>query len=295
MGPPSNGFCAVTGTGDLWCWGNGYFIPGFGPSDDQLEPVKIEAPGRVVDVSVSQVGLCVLVSTGEVYCTDSVEPWSSLDGNPLVDDEWIRIPDLNNVDVLRNNCAIEDGRALCWGPYVFETWDKTPSDISSSFALSRFFPLRELSDISVSVEATVAVTTDGRVWVFPRDSASVAPVELPCDVTTDPALKLSRIVDTAWDWTFISEDGVLVGPGKLDKCEYTVAGIEVSYGCPAESFILLGAGLPRTSGSLSADADTIFRSDIDSAATLAARECDGPGCECATRPSICVEPPDACF
>jgi hypothetical protein len=70
-------YCAVTNLGDLWCWGEGSPIPGTEVREDVPEPVEIETPDPIVDASVVVGGLCALVQTGEVYCTDRVPPSGS--------------------------------------------------------------------------------------------------------------------------------------------------------------------------------------------------------------------------
>ena len=186
-------FCAVTGTGDLWCWGEPGMLPGFGFGRDYLlEPTQIEVPGNVVDMSFPGLfggGICVLLSTGDVHCYD-VDPWDRLRTEP---DSWVRLPDVDAADALGRSCVLEGGRALCWGG-IDENWEPTAS------GLGGYFPLTGLVDITIDVDGnTYALTSDGRLWVWnlpvPFVPTSEPPVEvqLPCDLTGGAPLTLSRL------------------------------------------------------------------------------------------------------
>ena len=124
----ANVACAVTETGEVWCWGrnrNGEF--GNGSRSEQLvdveSPARLASQVRFVDVGVSQKHACALTDDGGLWCWGTNEYGQLGDGTTT--DRFLpaRVSGGHRFRSFAidssGTCGVElNGEALCWGgPY----------------------------------------------------------------------------------------------------------------------------------------------------------------------------------
>ncbi len=113
--------CAITGDGELWCWGDGgWGRLGNGESGTRREPVKVQTDVTFAAVSAGGGHTCALAESGEAWC------WGQSGGGALGDgsSDNSSVPVQVESDVTftslfaggTHTCALTaDGTAYCWG------------------------------------------------------------------------------------------------------------------------------------------------------------------------------------
>ncbi|MBU1221349.1 hypothetical protein KKF34_02600 [Myxococcota bacterium] len=170
--------CFLDAVGDTWCLGEGAdYRLGTGDYQDQLAPVKINAPGQIfTKLSAGASATCGINGAGELYC------WGTLK-RPLEDffqnttpqqitfDEGNVITKVSVGDV--HMCVIDtDGAAFCWGN---NSGGKLGNGQSGFFLTDSFTPVAVLQsedyvDIAACQEHTCAIDINGDLWCWGKGS-----------------------------------------------------------------------------------------------------------------------------
>lgn len=114
--------CAVTETGELYCWGgNRYGQVGDGTTANRLSPTQVaNLAEAITTVTAAGVNTCALSVSGKLYCWGSNHSGQLGDGTTISRTVPIQVPLPGAVQAVdtsgRHTCALlTDGVVYCWG------------------------------------------------------------------------------------------------------------------------------------------------------------------------------------
>lgn len=193
--------CALSATGTVYCWGNGYSGQlGIGTRPERvLEPTPLAGMDGVkfIDVAAGFAHACALAESGEVYCwgAKSYHESCSCEDDYLAEPVKMALPTgVRFVQLAGSHgvttCGLTaNGEAYCWVPGMYEPtrYDRKPGfgviavglyhacGISTKGTIDCWKPLpetepyghrngprRKYSAIGMSVDAICAITADGK-------------------------------------------------------------------------------------------------------------------------------------
>ncbi len=140
--------CAVTETGELWCWGpNNLGQLGVGDQAPHLTAVKVPLQ-NVVEAAAGWQHVCARVASGQVYCWGAVD-YLGLGAGVLGDSpdqasflSPQRVPGLEQVAEIRaherHSCArLKNGEVVCWG-------ENASGELGDGTTIQRYTPTKVL-------------------------------------------------------------------------------------------------------------------------------------------------------
>lgn len=115
--------CALGLDHRVWCWGEAKGTVGIETKEEQLLPVPLNIPGKVIQITAGRGQTCALNGEGHVYC------WGfGFDGAlGMGDDEKrilpTRVPGIDKITAIstfvRTTCAVSaDQGGYCWGGFL---------------------------------------------------------------------------------------------------------------------------------------------------------------------------------
>ncbi|MFB6352125.1 MAG: RCC1 domain-containing protein, partial [Bradymonadaceae bacterium] len=121
--------CAVTWSGEVWCWGNGNdYRLGNAKKSNKAVPVKAKNLSDVVAVAAGKSHTCAFDNSGEMYCWgknghgqigNGTQNTASTPTNVKAPSSSsnVALSDIMAIGVgNRHSCAIKtSGKAFCWG------------------------------------------------------------------------------------------------------------------------------------------------------------------------------------
>ena len=157
--------CAVRGSGEVLCWGDGSGgLLGDPALDGTDTPVRIPHVDDARGVALTQKWACAVRNAGDVVC------WGDF-GDGVVP-RWRYVVTRRAVEVVggeEHACArLEDGRVVCWGANIDGQLGQ-PASVESS---DRPLEVRGVSDVvalSAGAKHTCAVERSGRVACWGDD------------------------------------------------------------------------------------------------------------------------------
>jgi alpha-tubulin suppressor-like RCC1 family protein len=188
--------CAVTASGQAFCWGaNAFAQLGTGDTDPRIVPAQVTSGLLFKKVSIGKGGgshSCGITTDGAAYC------WGNRNGGRFGDGVKVEYPQYSQTPVLvagghqyvdisaggDHVCAVAtDGAAYCWGYNTggqLGTGDNTQSWVPVTVAGGHAF-----KSISANVMSTCAITTAGAAYCW---GSNIAPGDGTSEGGNAPAL-----------------------------------------------------------------------------------------------------------
>jgi len=169
--------CAVTATGEVWCWGrNEYGQLGDGTTLDRLTPVRVSGLSGALQVAVGSEHSCALRNSGRVFCWGSNSNGLLGNGPQPHSSTPVRVLRVTNVTQIAvgsgHSCALSGtGEVQCWGNnWAGQLGDGTTWDRQSPVRVLGPAGQRAVEVVAGGAHSCARLNT-GRVfcWGFNRD------------------------------------------------------------------------------------------------------------------------------
>lgn len=157
--------CAITRTGQIWCWGNNPSDRlGTGSPEHFIFPAPVRGVSDAVKVVPDDVGNYAVLGDGRLVAWGDLRPPRIVEGLPPVSD-------IAAGSML--TCArTVDGHVWCWGSNLWGALG-VGSDVPEYSAVPVLIPhLTDVTDLSVSTDRhACALRRDGTVWCWGSNSS----------------------------------------------------------------------------------------------------------------------------
>lgn len=189
----SNGACALTSDGLVYCWGaGGSGFLGNGSTSSSSSPVPIDASGVmddkiVIDINVLSSSACALTIDGRVYCWGDGSMFGNLGTGSLqtstvpvaVDTSGIlngRTVTSLAVGGFATMCAtLDNGRAACWGAGVYGSMGNGTNNVSNpapvAVDMTGVLTGKSIASMALGTFHVCALATDATLACWGRDNS----------------------------------------------------------------------------------------------------------------------------
>jgi alpha-tubulin suppressor-like RCC1 family protein len=213
-----NRACALTGEGDIYCWGQNEFGQlGDGTETDKSVPVKVKSSHSFKEVSVGMTAGCGLAEDGAAYCWGKNDKGQLGDGTQTNRSLPVAVTGEHTFKTLSvgfdHACGVtENGRAYCWGYNKNgQLGDGTTTGKSVPVAVRRQPGYQSISASSWSY-GTCALSRHDEIWCWGRNELGQLGLG-----TFDAGSTLSKIVRGELKFDSVSY-------GHLHVCGLTLTG-----------------------------------------------------------------------
>ena len=164
--------CAVTGTGQLYCWGvNAAGTVGDGTTQTRATPVLVDAISDVRDVTVGGSNVCAVTQADVASCWGSNSDGQLGDGTTTPQATPTPVVGLTDIRQISANyfraCAVTNADELyCWGSNANGRLGLGHSLNESVLTPSRVESLDEVANVSAAANHTCATTFQGNVFCW---------------------------------------------------------------------------------------------------------------------------------
>ena len=167
--------CAVTGSGDLFCWGsNDRGQLGFGSTTRQADPSRVSGDVRFRSVSAGVSHSCALSTTGEAYCWGANDRGQLGDGSTTARPTPVAVAGGRGYRVVRlgmsHSCALTTGgEVYCWGA-------NNVGQLGNGTTTTSARPVRALAPgrfvaLDVGWNHACALADDGKVFCWGQNAS----------------------------------------------------------------------------------------------------------------------------
>jgi alpha-tubulin suppressor-like RCC1 family protein len=205
--------CALTSSGEAWCWGNGLLGSASSPS----VPARVQLGGAVAQLALGAYNGCARLRSGVLKCWGSYTPSWALETVTFPSTAAVVAVDASPSTV----CAVlSDGSVWCWGYNSSgEVGDGTTTHTSTPHSV---LGLSQARSVSVGADQACAIKQDGTVWCWGQENRVGRGSSATSTVLAGPVPGLSNVetIDAALFTTYaVTHDGaVMCIASSVERC-----------------------------------------------------------------------------